>query len=84
MRETSQDSIAGVFQGKKNRAQVLSVVVERVEEEESRAPSIREPVAGQREGLVDPLELDGDGTGIVELPVSVTPRARSRERGSEV
>ncbi|KAF2280768.1 uncharacterized protein EI97DRAFT_438214 [Westerdykella ornata] len=80
MRETSQGSMAGVFQGKKNRGQVLSVVVERVEEEESSGGSIREPVPGQREGLVDPLELDGEGTGIVELPVSVTPRARSRER----
>ncbi|KAF2013624.1 hypothetical protein BU24DRAFT_241830 [Aaosphaeria arxii CBS 175.79] len=76
---------------KKKRGHVLSVVVER-EEEGSEAASLepmvpREPVPGQSEGLVDPLELDGEYTGIVELPTSVTPRARSleragRERGS--
>ncbi|KAF2710373.1 hypothetical protein K504DRAFT_501643 [Pleomassaria siparia CBS 279.74] len=43
----------------------------------------REPVPGQREGLSEPLELDGVGTGISEMPESVTPRARSRERRDE-
>jgi hypothetical protein len=40
---------------------------------------VREPVPGQREGLAEPLELDSQG--IVEMPLSVTPRTRSRERG---
>ncbi|KAF2003553.1 hypothetical protein P154DRAFT_561317 [Amniculicola lignicola CBS 123094] len=69
---------------KKKRGHVLSVVVERAEEEdedsESRERMVREPVPGQREGLADALELDGEGTGIVELPTSITPRTRSRER----
>jgi hypothetical protein len=79
---TVESSIASVLT-KKKRNHVLSVVVEKVEEEEdssSTANMVREPVAGQREGLADPLELDGEGTRIVELPTSVTPRARSRER----
>lgn len=77
MRETGD----GVLK-KKGRGHVLSVVVERVEEEDSASVEkmIHEPVPGQKEGLVDPLELDGDATGIVELPTSITPRTRSRER----
>lgn len=75
---------------KKSRGHVLSVVVERVEEEDlpfspigDRERVVHEPVPGQKEGLVDPLELDGEGTGIVELPTSITPRTRSVERGRE-
>lgn len=70
--------------GKKKRGHVLSVVVEREDEDGSSAERIvHEPVAGQKEGLADPLELDGEHTGIVELPTSITPRARSMERSRE-
>lgn len=69
---------------KKKRGNVLSIVVEDDEDRSSLVPSrgtgIREPVPGQREGLVDPLELDGVWTGLVEAPLAVTPRERSRER----
>ena len=69
---------------RKKRGNVLSVVVEGTEIEEDETASmeqmIREPVPGQKEGLVDPLELDGEYTGIVELPTSITPRTRSRDR----
>ena len=34
-----------------------------------------------REGLLDPLELDGVDEGVVEVPLSVTLSARSVERG---
>jgi len=65
----------------KARSNVLSVVVEREDEDASSVEyMVREPVPGQKEGLVDPLELDGEFTGIVELPTSITPRARSSER----
>ena len=67
---------------KKKRGHVLSVVVEREEEDSSSSidRSVREPVPGQREGLSGPLELDGEYTGIVELPIAITPRERSVER----
>ncbi|KAF1845604.1 uncharacterized protein K460DRAFT_395223 [Cucurbitaria berberidis CBS 394.84] len=76
---TVTDNGYGVL--KKKRGHVLSVVVEREEEDgHSMNRIIREPVPGQREGLSGPLELDGEGTGIVELPIAVTPRERSAER----
>ncbi|OAL53399.1 hypothetical protein IQ07DRAFT_597715 [Pyrenochaeta sp. DS3sAY3a] len=79
---TITDNGYGVL--KKKRGHVLSVVVEREEEEGSGASLDRvvwEPVAGQREGLVGPLELDGGFGGLVELPAGVaTPRERSVER----
>jgi hypothetical protein len=82
MSEIGGEDGTGVL--KKKRGHVLSVVVERAEEEdedsESRERMVREPVPGQREGLADALELDGEETGIVELPTSITPRTRSRER----
>lgn len=74
---------------KKKRGNVLSIVVEDDEDRSSlvRTPSrnmegngMREPVPGQREGLSAPLELDGVWTGLVEAPIAVTPRERSRER----
>ncbi|KAF2242670.1 hypothetical protein BU26DRAFT_510496 [Trematosphaeria pertusa] len=81
MAEMEQSGGFGVLK-KKKRGHVLSVVVEREEEDSSSTDRIiHEPVPGQKEGLVDPLELDGEYTGIVELPTSITPRARSVERG---
>ncbi|KAF2728360.1 hypothetical protein EJ04DRAFT_556805 [Polyplosphaeria fusca] len=77
MREAAQASVDGVL--KKKRGHVLSVVVERSEEEDL-GPLVREPVPGQKEGLAEALELDGSATEVVELPTSVTPRTRSRER----
>jgi len=61
----------------KQRGEVLSVVMEREEEDTS---SVRQPVPGQREGLTSPLELDGAGTGLFEMPLTITPRSRSVER----
>ena len=76
---TISDNGYGVL--KKKRGHVLSVVVEREEEDRSSLMSIvREPVPGQREGLSGPLELDGEWTGVVELPIAITPRNRSIER----
>jgi hypothetical protein len=82
--------VAGSFLKRNRRSEhVLSVVEERIEEEDDDGDAastdmmVREPVPGQKEGLVDPLELDGYGTVIVELPTSVTPRTRSRERSRE-
>ncbi|KAJ4370734.1 hypothetical protein N0V83_005255 [Neocucurbitaria cava] len=78
---TVTDNGYGVL--KKKRGHVLSVVVEREEEDGSSMIErilVREPVPGQREGLSGPLELDGEGTGIVELPIAITPRERSMER----
>jgi hypothetical protein len=63
---------------KKKRGHVLSVVVE--QDDEDRSSLVREPVPGQREGLSAPVELDGEETGVVELPLAITPRDRSRER----
>lgn len=71
----------------KKRGAALSLIIERVDEDDrsssgartGRSSTVREPVPGQREGLAEPLELDSQG--IVEMPLSVTPRARSRERG---
>jgi hypothetical protein len=60
---------------KKKRGHVLSMVAEASEEHLA-----SEPVPGQREGLAAPLELDAETTRIVEMPLSVTPRSRSRER----
>ena len=77
-----EERMTGVL--KKKRGHVLSVVVEREEDESSSMHRIiHEPVPGQKEGLVDPLELDGEYTGLIELPTSVTPRARSMERARE-
>ncbi|KAF2474474.1 uncharacterized protein BDR25DRAFT_340298 [Lindgomyces ingoldianus] len=76
---------------KKKRGHVLSVVVERAEEEDSESTHrmVHEPVPGQKEGLADALELDGNTTEVVEAPTSITPkggrtpsRGRSRDRGS--
>jgi hypothetical protein len=78
----SGTGIAAVL--KKKRGHVLSVVVEREEEDSaSMERMVREPVPGQREGLVDPLELDSEETGRFELPTSITPRTRSRERSRD-
>jgi hypothetical protein len=63
---------------KKKRGNVLSVVAE--QENEDRSSLMREPVPGQREGLSQAVELDGEHTGLVEAPLSITPRERSRER----
>ncbi|KAF1954029.1 hypothetical protein CC80DRAFT_568554 [Byssothecium circinans] len=78
-------SMAETMEGvlKKKRGQVLSVVVEEDDSRSSVHRVVHEPVPGQKEGLVDPLELDGEYTGIVELPTSITPRARSMERSRE-
>lgn len=68
---------------KKKRGHVLSVVVEREEEENGSSwmdRIVREPVPRQKEGLSGPLELDGEDTGIVEFPIAFTPRERSVER----
>jgi hypothetical protein len=73
---TVSDNGYGVL--KKKRGNVLSVVVEH--EEEDRNSLVWEPVPGQREGLSQPLELDAEGTELVEAPLAVTPRERSRER----
>lgn len=82
MTESGSGGIAAVL--KKKRGQVLSVVVEREEEETaSMERMVREPVPGQREGLVDPLELDSEGAERYEMPTSITPRTRSRERSRE-
>lgn len=67
----------------KQRGHVLSVVVERDDEDASSLVgrgNVNEPVPGQSEGLVDPLELDAGLTvQIFEAPTSITPRARSAE-----
>lgn len=76
-----RSSIAGMLS--KPRGQVLSIVVEREDEDASSLMSRRrvvQPVPGQSEGLVDPLELDAGLTGqIYEAPTSITPRPRSTE-----
>lgn len=59
----------------RKRAEILSVVVEEDEE-----LGMREPVPGQSEGLAAPLELEAAITPLVEAPLAVTPRERSRER----
>ncbi|KAF1935969.1 hypothetical protein EJ02DRAFT_482781, partial [Clathrospora elynae] len=77
---TVTDNGYGVL--KKKRGHVLSIVLER-EEEGGRsmiARVVREPVPGQSEGLSGPLELDGVYTGLVEMPLVITPRERSVER----
>ncbi|USP79702.1 uncharacterized protein yc1106_06976 [Curvularia clavata] len=61
----------------KKRGPILSILVEREDEDKT---SVKEPVPGQREGLAPPLELDGEGTAVWELPTSITPRSRSEER----
>lgn len=61
----------------KKRGPVLSMLIKRENEDKK---SVREPVPGQREGLAPPLELDGEATAVAELPTSITPRSRSRER----
>ncbi|KAF2749337.1 hypothetical protein M011DRAFT_484778 [Sporormia fimetaria CBS 119925] len=67
------------------RGRVLSVVVERSSEDElGDARGTWEPVPGQREGIASALELDGERTGIVEMPISITPRMRSRERERQI
>ena len=74
-------SIANVLG--KPRGHVLSVVVERDDEDANSLVSrerVTQPVPGQSEGLVDPLELDAGLTvQIFEAPTSITPRARSME-----
>jgi hypothetical protein len=71
----------------KKRGNVLSVVLERDDEDVSslmeRGRTIREPVPGQSEGLASPLEMDGQFAAIFEAPTSITPRARSMERDEE-
>ncbi|KAF9730406.1 hypothetical protein PMIN06_008782 [Paraphaeosphaeria minitans] len=80
--DSRRSSIAGTLQ--KKRGNVLSVVIEREDEDASslmsRGRSIREPVPGQSEGLAGPLEMDGQFVAIFEAPTSITPRARSMER----
>jgi hypothetical protein len=73
---TVSDNGYGVL--KKKRGNVLSVLVE--QENDDRNSLMREPVPGQREGLSQAVELDGEHTGLVEAPISITPRQRSRER----
>jgi hypothetical protein len=73
---TVSDNGYGVL--KKKRGTVLSLVVE--QKDEDRSSLIREPVPGQREGLSAPVELDAERRSLVEAPVSITPRDRSRER----
>lgn len=63
---------------KRKRGEVLSVVME--DNEEEAGASVREPVPGQREGLSGPLELDGEWTGVQEMPLVVTPRDQSLDR----
>jgi hypothetical protein len=74
------DNVYGVL--KRKRGNVLSIIVERKEDEDvvEGDAMVREPVPGQRKGLSGPLELDGSGTGLFELPFAVTPRSRSAER----
>ena len=72
---TVTDNGYGVL--KKKRGHVLSIVVEREEED---GGMVRQPVPGQREGLEGPLELDGGFGGWFEMPLAVTPRERSVER----
>ncbi|KAF1973977.1 hypothetical protein BU23DRAFT_567774 [Bimuria novae-zelandiae CBS 107.79] len=77
-------SISGVL--RRERGKVLSVVLEREDDDASslvsrRRFTVTEPVPGQSEGLVDPLELDGGLMGqIFEAPTSITPRDRSTEK----
>lgn len=80
---TITDNGYGVL--KKKRGNVLSIVVEGSEEDTSSLveKGIREPVPGQREGLSAPLELDGEWTGVQEMPLAVTPRNRSLDRDRE-
>jgi hypothetical protein len=75
---TVSDNGYGVL--KKKRGTVLSLVVEQKDEPEDQTSLIREPVPGQREGLSVPVELDAERRSLVEAPVSITPRDRSRER----
>jgi hypothetical protein len=79
----------------RKRGEILSVVVEELERERDwedvrmsayvREPMdlgvyVREPVPGQSEGLTAPLELEGRlPTPLVEAPLAVTPRPRSRD-----
>ncbi|KAH7073083.1 hypothetical protein BKA63DRAFT_57143 [Paraphoma chrysanthemicola] len=73
-----EDNGYGVL--KKKRGNVLSIVMEDDEDVRSAigSSSMREPVPGQREGLSDPLELDGKESELerFELPLSVTPMER--------
>ncbi|KAH7077387.1 hypothetical protein FB567DRAFT_535160 [Paraphoma chrysanthemicola] len=75
---TVEDNGYGVL--KKKRGNVLSIVIEDDEDVRSAigSSSVREPVPGQREGLSDPLELDGKESELerFELPLSVTPMER--------
>jgi hypothetical protein len=73
---TISDNGYGVLM--KKRGNVLSIVVEDDEHGRIALGGVREPVPGQREGLSEPLEMNGDG--LVELPLAVTPRERSLER----
>lgn len=77
MQETTVSNI-GYGMVMKKRGHVLSILLER-EDEDASSLRVREPVPGQREGLAGPVELDGIGVAISELPATNTPR-RSLER----
>jgi hypothetical protein len=67
----------------RKRGEILSVVVEEQErdwDDVRMSLHVREPVVGQSEGLVGPLELEGRlPTPLVEAPLAVTPRERKVE-----
>jgi hypothetical protein len=76
-----QETMSNVLKKKKRGRHVLSVVVEGEEEDSGSLHRIvHEPVAGQKEGLADPLELDAGYMGVIELPGSSMSRTGSRER----
>lgn len=77
MRDSTTVSNIGYGMVMKKRGPILSILVEREDEDKN---SVKEPVPGQKEGLAPPLELDGEGTAVWELPTSITPRSRSEER----
>ncbi|KAJ5022880.1 hypothetical protein PSV09DRAFT_2436838 [Bipolaris maydis] len=77
MQETTVSNI-GYGMVMKKRGHVLSILLER-DDEDASSLRVREPVPGQREGLAEPVELDGIGVAISELPATNTPR-RSLER----
>ncbi|EUC38583.1 hypothetical protein COCCADRAFT_32243 [Bipolaris zeicola 26-R-13] len=77
MQETTVSNI-GYGMVMKKRGHVLSILLER-DDEDANSLRVREPVPGQREGLAGPVELDGIGVAISELPAMNTPR-RSLER----
>ncbi|KAH7338492.1 hypothetical protein BKA66DRAFT_577409 [Pyrenochaeta sp. MPI-SDFR-AT-0127] len=77
--ETVTDNGYGILTRK--RGHVLSVVIEGENEDSTSIHRyVHEPVPGQREGLTSPLEMDGEGAMIWEMPIAITPRNRSVER----